>query len=88
VRRSKTADVRFAPEADKIARRLGMSALCCQMQTHAPQQKASSFNHLVGAAEQRQRDSEAEGLRSLEVYNQLQPFEIMLMVRIMCRQAS
>jgi hypothetical protein len=39
--------------------------------TNAPQQNVSLFDHLVGAADQRQRDSEAERLGSLEVENHL-----------------
>src|SRR4029453_5051979 len=35
------------------------------------QQHSCSFDHLVGEAEQRERDSEAEGIGSLEIYDQL-----------------
>jgi glyoxylase-like metal-dependent hydrolase (beta-lactamase superfamily II) len=40
-------------------------------QTHAVQQTALLFDHLVGASEQRQGHGKTEGLRGLEVDNQL-----------------
>jgi hypothetical protein len=40
--------------------------------THAPQQARSLFDHVVGAGEERWRDSEPERLGSLQVDNQLE----------------
>jgi hypothetical protein len=39
----------------------------CQSRGNAPQQNASLFNHLVGAAGERQRHADAERLGGLEV---------------------
>ena len=43
-----------------------------QKLTHAPQQLASLFDHLVRAGEHRRRYGEAKRLSSLEVYNELE----------------
>ena len=41
-------------------------------QTHAPQQMASSFDHLVGAGEERRGHFEAERLGGLQIDDQLE----------------
>src|SRR5215472_13719792 len=48
-----------------------MSALC-QKQTHASQQRASSFDNIVGALPEEQRHVEAERRRGLEIDRQLE----------------
>jgi hypothetical protein len=49
-----------------------MSALG-QLQTHAPQQTASLFDHLVGANKQVLRYGKSERFCGLEIDNQLEP---------------
>jgi hypothetical protein len=39
-----------------------------QQETHAPQQLWTSFDYLVGTAEQREWDCDAEGLGGFQVY--------------------
>src|SRR5262249_18406072 len=55
-----------APTQPTSALVAGMSAMC-QSRGNAPQQNASLFNHLVGAAGERQRHGDAERLGGLEV---------------------
>jgi hypothetical protein len=45
------ADVRFTPKKRTLIERVGMSALC-HNRTHAAQQKALLFDHLVGGGGQ------------------------------------
>ena len=44
----------------------------CQSLPYAPQQRASLFNNLVGAGEQRLRHGEPEGLGGLEVDGEIE----------------
>ena len=48
--RSAKGDVRFTPNSGHVQCNSAMSALC-QKRTHAPQQKTSLFDHLIGAGE-------------------------------------
>jgi hypothetical protein len=58
-----------APIATKMARRDERRFV--PLATDAPQQTASLFDRLIGAADQRQRHGDAERLRGLEIDDQL-----------------
>jgi hypothetical protein len=49
-----------------------MSALCQKRDSHAPQQIAALFNHLIGSGKHGRRNLKAEGLGSLGVDHQLE----------------
>jgi|SRR5664279_4476408 hypothetical protein len=58
------------PEQRTSSDRPGWSG-SCQEETHAPQQIAFLFDHLIGTGEQRRWHREAERLRSLEIDDEL-----------------
>src|ERR1700730_5478318 len=47
------------------------SAAMCQMQIHAPQQTVQLFDHLVGAAEKRNGEGEAQRVGGLKIDHEL-----------------
>ena len=44
----------------------------CQQETHAPQQRISLVDHLIGSGKQRPRNCEAQRLRGREIDEQLE----------------
>jgi len=60
----------LCPRIQTLPDAVGTSHLC-QQQTHAPQQSASLFDHLVGPRESIGERSTPECLRSLEIDDQL-----------------
>src|SRR5712672_1958701 len=50
----------------------GSMSVSCQKRTHTPLQTVSSFDHLVGAGEQRGWHSEAEGLGGRQIDHELE----------------
>ena len=60
-------DVRFTPDATKLLRSSEMDAMCQKLPS------ATSFDHLVGAGEQRGRHLDAACFGSLEIHRSISP---------------
>ena len=68
--------MRFSPQSGEKPREFNVL-----LRTHAPQQTASLFNHLVGAGEQRRRDFEAERFGGFKVNQLVRPCSLYEIVR-------
>ena len=68
---STLGNVCFPTDSEPRSGHRGMSQMC-QQETHAPQQFSGSFDHLVGAVEERGRNCEANGICCFEIDDELE----------------